>query len=276
MIVMIKTHGRPDRQLTYETLRKAGYGDKIVFVTDDEDKTRFNLPYDSNTDLLVFDKKEVMKCTDSGVSFPKRNVNLYSWVACEYIAKDRFDEECFIMADDDITGFRYRYEEDGHLKSLSVTKNLRLVFDAIFDWMEEGNIAASCTGMPQMYFSKDPSKTLDKWRVVYTFVFRLSRFNFDWMSEYEEDIISSINNSKSGNYITACPYIQRDTIEIGSNESGMKSMYDENKDRFRLSEYGYIWNPSCRKIIRYKDKWMCSIKRDNAFQKLLSSCCKKD
>ncbi|MBW9534953.1 hypothetical protein FHA53_19970 [Escherichia coli] len=36
----ILTHGRPDKVLTYRTLRRAGYTGKIFIVVDDEDKTR--------------------------------------------------------------------------------------------------------------------------------------------------------------------------------------------------------------------------------------------
>ncbi|EFI4081186.1 TPA: hypothetical protein J5F60_004390 [Escherichia coli] len=38
--VFILTHGRPDKVLTYRTLRRAGYTGKIFIVVDDEDKTR--------------------------------------------------------------------------------------------------------------------------------------------------------------------------------------------------------------------------------------------
>ena len=54
-VAFILTHGRPDRVLTYEKLRKHGYTGKIYIVCDDEDKTlpeyrkRFG-------DVLVFSK----------------------------------------------------------------------------------------------------------------------------------------------------------------------------------------------------------------------------
>ena len=38
-VAFILTHGRPDRVLTYEKLRKHGYTGKIYIVCDDEDKT---------------------------------------------------------------------------------------------------------------------------------------------------------------------------------------------------------------------------------------------
>ncbi|MCK2620993.1 hypothetical protein MZE52_22450, partial [Escherichia coli] len=48
----ILTHGRPDKVLTYRTLRRAGYTGKIFIVVDDEDKTRHQ-GNDSNL-LIVF------------------------------------------------------------------------------------------------------------------------------------------------------------------------------------------------------------------------------
>lgn len=64
-VAFILTHGRPDRVLTYEKLRKHGYTGKIYIVCDDEDKTlpeyrkRFG-------DVLVFSKSEIAKTFDEG------------------------------------------------------------------------------------------------------------------------------------------------------------------------------------------------------------------
>ena len=62
-VAFILTHGRPDRVLTYDKLRKHGYTGKIYIVCDDEDKTlpeyrkRFG-------DVLVFSKAEIAKTFD--------------------------------------------------------------------------------------------------------------------------------------------------------------------------------------------------------------------
>lgn len=271
MIVYIKTHGRPDKQLTYHTLREAGYTGDIVLVIDNEDEygheyLRF-VQSDDRLWLHVFDKKHLVEEIDSGVYNPKRDVNLYAWVACERFAK--YDKQRFyIMADDDITGFRWRYEEDGHLRSLKITQNLDIIFKEVFQYMFDAQITAMSTGIPQMYFSGDITKDLWKWRVPYTFVFRYGTYPMNWVSEYEEDIITAIQSSNNGQYLSVLPIIQRETIEIGTNYGGMHNSYT---DSFKNAQYGYIWYPSCREIIPYKDKFMCKIKRDNAFAKLVSS-----
>lgn len=276
MIVLIKTHGRPDKQLTYHTLRDAGYTGDIFLILDNEDcLSEYNRfiddKHDPNMFCHIFDKHTLVNEVDSGTNHPKRDVNLYAWVACERFAK-RHGDEFFIMADDDITGFRYRYLEDGHLKSLKITQNLDVIFDEVENYMLTADIAAMSTGIPQMYFNSDLNSNLHKWRVPYTFVFRNARHKMNWVSEYEEDIITAINSANEGKYMSVLPVIQRDTVTMGSNAGGMHDSYINS---FRNAQYGHIWHPSCEQIKYYKNKWMCYIDRDNAFPKLISSSFKK-
>lgn len=269
MTVYIKTHGRPNKQLTYNTLRDLGYTDKIIFMVDDEDDTS-DLLTQYGEEIVKFHKQYYVDAIDCGSDSPKRDVNLYAWCACEDHAKSSHCD-IFIMADDDITGFRYRYKEDRKLKSLRITHNLDTMFEYISEYMVSADVSAMSTGIPQMYFSGDIESSLWKWRVPYTFIFRNSKYRVNWVSEYEEDVITAINSANEGQYMFVFPMVQRDTVTMGSNEGGMHSSYSDN---FKNSQYGYIWNPSCEEIIRYKGKYMCKIKRDNAFPKLISSRCK--
>lgn len=270
MIVFIKTHGRPNAQHTFHALRDAGYKGKIVLVLDDEDDTYYEyLKYagEGNTDIRMFNKEYYVQTVDSGVSNPKRKVNLYAWCACEDLVREYGVNSC-VMADDDITGFRFRYKDGKHLRSLKITQNLDEIFALVEEYMLSCNLSAMSTGIPQMYFSGDIEKDLWKWRVPYTFIFRNTKHKLNWVSEYEEDIITAIRASIDGQYLSVLPVIQRETVEIGTNYGGMHNSYT---DSFVNAQYGYIWYPSCREIIPYKDKFMCKIKRDNAFAKLVSS-----
>lgn len=271
MIVYIKSHGRPGKQLTYNTLRNAGYTGDIVLVIDNEDKHGQGylefVKHDDRTWLHVFNKQRFVDTIDCGTSCPKRDVNLYAWAACEEFAiQDK--QNFFIMADDDITGFRFRYKDGEHLRSLKITQNLDQIFRLVEEYMLSCNVSAMSTGIPQMYFSGDIEKDLWKWRVPYTFVFRNANYRLAWVSEYEEDIITAIQASLNGQYLSVLPIVQRETIEIGTNYGGMHNSYTNS---FKNAQYGYIWNPSCRELIPYKDKFMCKIQRDKAFAKLVSS-----
>ncbi|STG54450.1 Uncharacterised protein [Escherichia coli] len=55
----ILTHGRPDKVLTYRTLRRAGYTGKIFIVVDDEDKTRHQYMAEFGEQVLVFSKADI-------------------------------------------------------------------------------------------------------------------------------------------------------------------------------------------------------------------------
>lgn len=269
MTVFIKTHGRPDKQLTYRALRKAGYTGEIIFVVDDEDESCVRLQdyIQEPITIVVFNKQHYVDTVDCGCIKPKRDVNLYAWCACEDIAKDRNISQ-YIMADDDITGFRYRFETDEGIGSKNLTKDLDIVFQYIFDYMFDADIAAVSTGIPQMYFNKNIKSTLYKWRVPYTFIFRNPKYELNWVSEYEEDVITAINSANQGKYLTVITEVQRNTKDIGTNLGGMHEFYG---DSFVNAQYGYIWHPSCRDIRLYKGKWMSNIKRGNAFPKLVSS-----
>ena len=68
-VVFILTHGRPDKVVTYNTLRNNGYTGPIVLVVDNEDNTidRYKYIYESklNTAVYVFDKLDISKRYDT-------------------------------------------------------------------------------------------------------------------------------------------------------------------------------------------------------------------
>ena len=100
-VAFILTHGRPDRVLTYEKLRKHGYTGKIYIVCDDEDKTlpeyrkRFG-------DVLVFSKSEIAKTFDEGDNFGDRRSIIYARNACFELAQ-QIGATHIIELDDDYT-----------------------------------------------------------------------------------------------------------------------------------------------------------------------------
>lgn len=106
-VAFILTHGRPDRVLTYEKLRKHGYTGKIYIVCDDEDKTlpeyrkRFG-------DVLVFSKSEIAKTFDEGDNFGDRRAIIYARNACFELAR-QIGATHFIELDDDYTYFKDIY-----------------------------------------------------------------------------------------------------------------------------------------------------------------------
>lgn len=276
--VMICTHGRPKSQHTYETLRNSGYTGRIIFVVDDEDDTVQELEneYGTNNDIVVFNKQELIDISDTGTNENQRKCILYAKNFCEQLAVHQ-GLNSFIIADDDILKFRFRYVEDGKLKSQNITHSMDDVIDAYIKTMLECDMTATGFGFTQFYFTGVNSFSADnmvKYRVPYNFVFRNTKYKVDWMSWFGEDIITAVYYGRVGQLWTAMPYVQQEIVSLATAEGGMKDTYDNNSS-VRLAMQNVMYLPSELKAYKYNDTYMASIKRDHAFPKLISSSFKK-
>lgn len=276
---MICTHGRPNAQHTYETLRKSGYTGSIIFIVDNEDDTVEELLHnykDANLLCRCFDKQYFIDISDTGTIENQRKCILYAKNYCEVLARE-LKLQAFIIADDDILNFRYRYPEDGKLKSQKITKNMDSVIEAYIQAMLDCDMTATGFGFTQFYFSGDNSfsaENMSKYRVPYNFVFRNTKHRVDWKSWFGEDIITAVYYGRIGQLWTAMPYVQQEIVSLASAEGGMKDTYDNNSS-VRLAMQNIMYLPTELKAYKYKDKYMASIKRDTAFPKLISSSFKK-
>lgn len=279
MIVFIDTHGRPDKQFTYETLRRRSYTGKIVFVVDDEDITvdRLHENYPDD-DICMFHKQDYYETVDSGISAPKRELNLFARCACEDIAHS-YQCESFVMADDDILDFRYRYKEGSSLKSQKVLSTADEFIRLYDEFLISGDFAMISTGMPQMYFSgADVDETLWKWRVPFNFVFRNSKYKIEWVSSFEEECVTTVNSLLENKNCMCVPLVQHTINPLGEKKGGMFDAYSSSSP-FRLAQYGHIFHPTASEPYFYhsknKSKWMSKTMREYAFPKLISSSFKK-
>lgn len=138
----ILTHGRPDKVLTYDTLRKGGYTGAVYFIVDNEDGTvdRYRKKYGSEN-VIVFDKKAAADRVDEGNNFDNRKVILHARNASFDIANE-LGLTHFVQLDDDYNSLLYRMGEGKHVgkvrPSASKTiRNLDAVFAALVEFLEE-------------------------------------------------------------------------------------------------------------------------------------------
>ena len=280
MVVFIKTHGRPDSQHTLHALREAGYKDKIILVLDDEDDTYCEyLKYeDENTEIRIFNKEHYVQTVDSGVSNPKREVNLYAWCACEDLAREYGLSSC-VMADDDITGFRYRFVEGNSLRSLHITQNIEEILNSYLDYIENSGICATAFGTNQMYMGgaevMKPDKLID-YRAPYNFVFRNMKYEYSWVSGMYEDTIAPVLENQRGKYTIQLPFVQLEMKEVAAGaKGGMSSTYSQT-DIFKRVFSLFQYHPSCVRYIATNKKITHGLYKDRAFPKLVSSSIKKN
>lgn len=107
----ILTHGRPDKVLTYRTLRRAGYTGKIFIVVDDEDKTRHQYMAEFGEQVLVFSKADIASRFDEADNFCDRRSIFYARNACFDLAK-LVGCKYFIQLDDDYHEFQFRVDRN--------------------------------------------------------------------------------------------------------------------------------------------------------------------
>ena len=275
--IFICTHGRPNAQHTLKTLRDCGYTGKIVLLVDDEDDTVDDLVDNyPKTRIMRFNKQKYIDLSDTGTNENQRKCILYAKNCCEAVAQD-IKLDAFVIADDDIFNFRYRYPEDGKLKSLKITKDIDKVIEAYVEYMLSADIVATGFGFTQFYFSGENSFSPEnflKYRVPYNFVFRNAKYKIDWMSWFGEDIITAVMYNKRGYFMQDFPFVQQEIKPLAKEAGGMKDTYDNNSD-IRLAMQNIMYLPSELKAFKYRGKYMASIKRDKAFPMLISSSYKK-
>ena len=210
--IFICTHGRPNAQHTLKTLRDCGYTGKIVLLVDDEDDTVDDLVDNyPKTRIMRFNKQKYIDLSDTGTNENQRKCILYAKNCCEAVAQD-IKLDAFVIADDDIFNFRYRYPEDGKLKSLKITKDIDKVIEAYVEYMLSADIVATGFGFTQFYFSGENSFSPEnflKYRVPYNFVFRNAKYKIDWMSWFGEDIITAVMYNKRGYFMQDFPFVQQ-------------------------------------------------------------------
>lgn len=85
--VLILSHGRADRVYTIPTLRKGGYTGRIYIVVDNEDEQQDEyIARYGKENVIVFDKLEAMKHSDTMDNYEKHNIVLYARNSCFEIA----------------------------------------------------------------------------------------------------------------------------------------------------------------------------------------------
>lgn len=146
-VAFILSHGRADRVVTYDSLKKSGYTGRIVIVLDNEDPSapeyisRFG-----NENVVIFDKAAIAETFDEGVPGDRRTI-VYARNACFDIAK-KLGYRYFIELDDDYTVFEWRF--DNRLRYITkdkVIRNLDAVFDIMLDFFKK--IPAKSIAMAQ-------------------------------------------------------------------------------------------------------------------------------
>lgn len=244
--VFILTHGRPDRQDTYESLNECGYTGRIIFVVDDEDKTVEQYKKRFKEQVYVFNKKEKAKTFDTGDNFDDRRVIIFARNVCFDIAKE-LGIKYFIELDDDYTIFRYTLNEKRQHEHRSVT-DLDGVFDAMLDFYKSipAHSIAMAQGGDLMGGSNSPLFKKIKRKAMNTFICSTDR-QFDFVGRINEDVNVYTNLGSRGAIFLTIPDVVINQRSTQSNTGGMTDAYLDS-GTYVKSFYSVMYQPSSVKI----------------------------
>ena len=271
--IFILTHNNPNNCRTIESLKSANYTGHISLVVDDEDPSLdkyFELGYD----IYVFNKLDYLKKIDVGSSKvnPQLTSAVYARNAVEDIAKNK-DIDYFIVMDDDLLGFRYRYIKDNKLCSQPV-ENFDAVIDNYIEFMRVSNsICVSFATDSSFIGGLDvitSGKILEK-RACFTVYFRRTDKPMKWRFTSHEDYITSLIYCNIGEVMFTLPFVQRNISGMGDrkDESGNKNMYENTTD-FQTAFYNVIACPWACGIMEYKNHVVVRTDKNTAYPKIIS------
>lgn len=109
--VFILTHGRPNKIVTYDTLRRQGYTGPVYIIIDNEDKTADEYRKRFGDQVIMFDKAAIAKTFDVGDNFLNHRGVVYARNASFEIAKG-LGLDTFLVLDDDYTAFVYKFDKN--------------------------------------------------------------------------------------------------------------------------------------------------------------------
>ena len=277
--VFICTHGRPNKQHTYNTLRHCGYTGTIYFIVDNTDNTIQDYIDNYGVDnIFVFDKNYYINSDkyDNGDNVLHDKCIVYAKRAVEDIAKS-MSLKYFAISDDDITNFVIRYPNKSKLSTYPIT-NLDLILDNYINILYN-NVAGIGFGYSKSYFKGYRTfdyTQLSNRSMPYQFVIRNADIDVVWSSWFGEDDITELCSSSLGKVWLSIPYVMQVMKTIGNTntEGGMVDVYKQF-DTFKLNFNIVKYCPGKTRMMYYNNKFTVAKKVINCFPKIISEVYKK-
>lgn len=219
----ILTHGRPDKVLTYRTLRRAGYTGKIFIVVDDEDKTRHQYMAEFGEQVLVFSKADIASRFDEADNFGDRRSIFYARNACFDLAK-LVGCKYFIQLDDDYHEFQFRVDRNYDQAYFPIRK-LDAILSEMLAYYE--SIPALSIAMSQggdFLGDNGGHASWVKRKAMNSFICSVDR-PFSFMGRINEDVNTYTNLGRCGELFMTIGAVQLGQKQTQKNSGGMTELY---------------------------------------------------
>lgn len=247
--VFILSHGRADRVLTVEALKKHGYTGKYYIIVDDEDDSISDYKNTFGDDkIIVFDKKIKAKTCDTCDNLPERNIVLFARNSCHAIA-EMLGLKYFLELDDDYVCFRSRYlDDEGVLRTVYV-ENLDRVVDAMLEFLDTSGAYSVAFAQTGDFVGGSGSKVFRERltrKVMNSFFCRTDK-PFEFMGRINEDVNMYVTLGSRGQLFFTVAQVSLDQQTTQQFSGGLTESYLA-LGTYVKSFYTIINNPSSVKI----------------------------
>ena len=247
--IFILTHGRPEKVITYKTLKKAGYNGDVYIVIDNEDDTSEQYYEKYGDKVLMFNKLEVSKTFDEADNFDNRKSIVYARNSCFDLAK-KLKYKYFMQLDDDYSAFEYRVYNSSKCKPKKIKKNLNYLLElllAFYKKIPAKSIAIAqggdFIGGNQNANAKNPTL---KRKAMNTFICSTER-PFKFVGRINEDVNTYTHKASVGDLFFTIPFASIVQQTTQSNSGGMTDIYMD-QGTYVKSFYSVIFHPSSVKV----------------------------
>ena len=266
--VFILSHGRANNVKTLKALKDSNYTGKTYIICDNEDEQIEDYKK-LGKEVIVFDKCEEMKHTDTEDNFHDHRLVVYARNKCHDIAK-QLNLKYFLVLDDDYSEICFRYKDGNHLKAKKIY-NADKLFDAMCKFLDISNALTVAMSQAGDFIGGAENGKIDKGidrKAMNSFFCKTNR-PFKYYGSTNEDVNSYIFNGMQGKLM--CTIYKPSIIQTQTqaNAGGLTDIYLDN-GTYVKSFYSVIIEPSCAKVA------IMNTKHPRIHHKILwNNCCPK-
>lgn len=248
---IILSHGRPEKVVTYKTLRSHGYTGRIVILIDDLDKTADQYKKNFGDQVYVFDKKRAKEISDSGNNFNDYRSTTFVRNMMFEVAKD-LGIDTFIQLDDDYIYFKYKFDSKLNYinDSLKRTNNLDDIFDVLADFVKNTPVKSLCFAQGGDFIGGQGSwlaqRIRSKRKGMNSFVCSTEK-PFKFYGQMNEDVNGVITGGQIGDIFLMTNQIALEQLRTQKNPGGMSEIYLDSGTYFKTF-YSVMYCPSAAKV----------------------------
>ena len=247
--VFILSHGRADRLLTVDALKKYGYTGKYYIILDNEDSTAdvYKQKF-GEENIIIFDKELKSKTCDTCDNLPERNIVLYARNSCHAIA-EMLGLTYFLELDDDYVCFRSRYLDSEGVLRTAYIKDLDKVIDAMLEFLDTSGAYAIAFAQTGDFIGGSGSKVFRERitrKVMNSFFCRTDR-PFEFMGRINEDVNMYVTLGSRGQLFFTIAQVSLDQQVTQAHSGGLTESYLA-LGTYVKSFYTVINNPSSVKV----------------------------